>query len=37
MDDLTTKCSFDSQTVWVYDVLGLFFDLLSMSVCTTRH
>ena len=37
MDDLTTKRSFDSQAAWVIDVLGLFFDMLSMSVCTIGH
>ena len=33
MDDLTTECSFDLQTRWVTDVLGM----LSMGVCTTMH
>ena len=29
MDDLTTDCSFDSQAMWVIDVLGLFFDVIN--------
>ena len=37
MDDLTTELSFDSKATWVIDVLSLFFDLLSVGVCTTRH
>ena len=37
MDDLTTERSFDSQATWVIDVLGLFFDMLSMGVCINRH
>ena len=36
-DDLTTERSFDSQATWVIDVLGLFFDMLSMVVLKTRH
>ena len=27
MDDLITERSFDSQAMWVIDVLGLFFDM----------
>ena len=37
MDDLTTESSFDSQFIWVFDVLGLFFDMLSMGVSTTSY
>ena len=37
MDDLTTEHFFDSKTAWIIDVFGLFFDMLSMGVCTTRH
>ena len=37
MVDLTTERSFDSQVTWVIDVLGLFFDILSVGVCTTRY
>ena len=37
MHDLTTECSFDTQATWVIDVLGLFIDMPSMVVCTTRH
>ena len=37
MDDLTTERSFDSQAALVIDMLGLFFDTLSMGVCTTRR
>ena len=37
MDDLATERSFDLQAKWVIGVLGLFFDMLSMGVCTTRH
>ena len=36
-DDLTAACSSDSQAMGAIDVLGLFFDMLSMDVCTTRH
>ena len=28
MDDLTTECSFDSQAMWVIDLLDLFFDVI---------
>ena len=31
-DDLTDKLSFDSQATWVIVMLGLSFDILSMSV-----
>ena len=35
--DVTTERSFDSQATWVnFDVFGLFFDMLSMCVCTAR-
>ena len=37
MDDLTTECSFNLQVTWVIAMLGLFFDMLSMGICTTRH
>ena len=37
MDDLTTDRSFDLQATWLIDVLGLFLDMLSMDVCTTRQ
>ena len=39
MEDLTTGGSLDLQATytWVIDVLGLFFDMLSMGVCATRH
>ena len=37
MDDLVTERSFDSQATEVIDELGLFFDMLPISVCTTRH
>ena len=37
MDDLITERSFDSQATEVIDELGLFFDMLSISACTTRH
>ena len=35
MDDLTTERSFDLLATCVIDVLGLFFDMLSIDVCTT--
>ena len=35
--DPTTEHSIDLQAMWVIDVLGLFFDMLSMGECTTRH
>ena len=39
--DHTTKRSFDSQAMWdsraTIDVLGLFFDMLPIGVCTTGH
>ena len=34
MNDLTHELIFDSQATWVVEVLGLFFDMLSMGVCT---
>ena len=37
LDDLTPGGSFDSHTTWVIDVLGLFFDMLSMGVYKTWH
>ena len=37
MDDLKAESSFDSHATWVIDMLGLFFDMLSMGVRTTRH
>ena len=37
MYDLTNERSLDSQGKWFIDVLGLFSDMLSMGVCTTRH
>ena len=37
IDDLTTERSFDLQATGVIDVLGLFFDMISMGVYTTRH
>ena len=37
MDNLGNERTFDSQAMWVVDVLGLFFDMLSTDVCTTRH
>ena len=35
--DLTTELSFDSQATWVIDVFGFLFDMIFISVCTTRH
>ena len=39
MEDFTTGGSFDLQATytWVIDVLGLFFDMLSINARTTRH
>ena len=37
IDDLTTERSFSSQATWVIDVLGLFFDMLSMVVFKNMH
>ena len=35
---IVVNCSsFDSQALWVIDVLGLFFDMLSIGDCKTRH
>ena len=34
---LTTERSFDLQAMWVIGVLRLYFDMLSMGVCTIRH
>ena len=36
-DDLETEGRFDSQATWVIDVLDLFFDMLSIGVCTSWH
>ena len=36
MDDLRTERSFEWQA-WVIDMRGLYFDMLSMGFCTTRH
>ena len=32
INDLTTERSFDSQALWVIDVLDLFFDMFCMGV-----
>ena len=37
MDDLTTERRFNSQAMRVIDMLGLFYDILFMVVCTTRY
>ena len=37
MDDLTTERSVDLQATWAIDLPGLFLDMLSMGVFTTRH
>ena len=37
MYDLTAERSFGSQATWFIDVLGLFFDMLTMGVCTAGH
>ena len=37
VDDLKTERSLDVPAMWVIDVLVLFFDMLFMGVCTTRH
>ena len=37
MDDHTTERSFVSQATWVIDMLGLFLDMFSIAVCSTRH
>ena len=36
MDDPTTERGFDWQATWVIYVLSLFFDMLSMDVCTIK-
>ena len=36
-DRLKIERDFDSQTTWVIDVLGLYFDTLSTGAFTTRH
>ena len=35
MDDLTTESGFYLQATWDIAMLGLFFDMLSMGICTT--
>ena len=35
--NISTQFSFDSKRTWVIVVLGLFFEKLSIGVCTTRH
>ena len=37
MTDLTTERSFDSKEMWVIDVFGLSYVMLSMGVYTNRH
>ena len=37
MRAVKTERNFDLQATWVIDVPGLFFDMFSMGVCTTRH
>ena len=37
MDDLKTKRRVDKEATWVIDMLGLFLDMYSMGVCTTRQ
>ena len=37
MDDLATKRTFDLQPRGVIDVLGPFFGIISLGVCTVRH
>ena len=37
MDGFTTERSFDSLATCVIGVLGLFFAMFAMGVCTTRH
>ena len=37
MEDLATESSFDWQATGIIAMLGLFLDMLSMVVCTTRH
>ena len=37
MDDLINEHFFDSQAAVVIHVLGLFLNILSMDVCSTRH
>ena len=37
MDDHTIERIYGLQATCVIDVPGLFFDMLSMDVCTTRH
>ena len=36
MDDLTIEHSIDLQATWIIGVLGICFDLLFLSVCTTK-
>ena len=35
--NFTTVRSFDSQATWVFAMLGLSFEMVSMGVCTTSH
>ena len=37
VDVLTTERGFASQAACGTDVLGLFFDMLTLGVCTTRR
>ena len=37
IDDLANERSLDLQATWVLAVTGLFFDMLSIDVRTTRH
>ena len=37
ISDITNGHDVDSQATWVIDELGLFFDMLSMCVCTAKH
>ena len=37
MDDLTTERRFHLQGMWVIDMLGLLFYMLSMGLCTMRY
>ena len=37
MEELTTERSFDSQDTQYIGVLDLFFDMVSMGICTIRH
>ena len=37
MDDLTTELALIHKATWIIDVLGLFVDMISTGLCTTRH